>query len=58
MHIIFLLFVALPLAVLLFQFFIGLPFTMAADGNPGAALLFIVVFWGVPFLLVAGMSHR
>ena len=58
MHILFLLFVTVPLVLLIWKFFVELPIEMLLDGNLVGALIWIAFAWGIPLILFVALSHR
>ena len=57
MHILIFFFVTLPLIYFAFEIWIAMPFRMAADGAVFPALIYVVIMWGVPFLLITSLGH-
>lgn len=58
MHILFFVFVTLPLILLAWHLFVAMPINLLMEGSPVGALLWVSIFWGVPLLLFVGFAHR
>lgn len=57
MHILFFVFVAVPLILIAWKIFVELPIDMLMDGNTAGAFFWVAVVWGIPLLIFFGISH-
>lgn len=58
MHILFFVFVTLPLILIAIKIWFEMPLEMLADGEVVGALIWIAIFWGIPLLIFSSAGHR